>query len=74
MKIKQLQKVLEVNEWQRVMINDMRTLRKIETVEGWVLEPEYEYCGTNVDEVERILNLNVHAAEFKDDLLIIWAH
>ena len=74
MTIKQLQKVLEVSDRQRVRVNDNRTCRKIDSIEGWIFEPEYDYQGTNVDEINRILSLKVDCAEFKNDWLIIWAH
>ena len=74
MKIKSLQKVVSVHENQRVIIFDQRNHRTIETVEGWVLEPSYDYDGYNYEEIERILNLSVSDVEFNGNTLKIWAY
>lgn len=73
MTIKQLQKVLDVKFYQNVRIRDTRNQRTIETMRGWVLEPDYDYDGYNYEEIERILSLHVDSAEFGGDLLTIWA-
>lgn len=73
MTIKQLQQVLNVKFYQNVRIRDTRNQRTIETMRGWVLEPDYDYDGYNYEEIERILSLHVDSAEFGGDLLTIWA-
>ena len=74
MKIGQLAKVIELRENQRVKIRDTRTNKTIESVSGWVIEPEYEYTGFNHEEVERIMDLKVASAKFEYDWLLIWAY
>lgn len=73
MKVKQLQNVVEVKDTQYVKINDNRSYRTIISCGGWVFEPEYDYPGTNCDEIERLMNLHVDAVEFSEDTLTIWA-
>ena len=43
MKIKNLQKVVELKNEQFVRINDQRNMRTIESAQGWVFEPDYDY-------------------------------
>ena len=74
MTIKQLQNVFSVHVTQRVRIHDRKNSRTIESVYGWVLEPDYDYVGFNYQEVDRILSLHVHGAEFRGDWLIIYAY
>lgn len=74
MTIRQLQKVMDVNDNQYVKIHDTRTQRTIDSIEGWVFEPDYDYEGFNYDEVERIMNLKITAMEFSNDWLTIWAY
>ncbi|MBR3019991.1 MAG: hypothetical protein IKH57_23435 [Clostridia bacterium] len=73
MKIKQLVKVMGLGADQTVRINDEREHRTIESVGGWVLEPDYDYSGYNYNEVERIMNLTVTGMAFNGDTLTIWA-
>lgn len=74
MKVKQLMKVAEIKVGQHVKINDGRNYRTIETSEGWILEPDYDYEGFNYDEIERIKNMTVDGMEFSEDCLTIWVH
>ena len=74
MTVRQLQNVFSVKDSQRVRIHDRKNSRTIETVYGWVLEPDYDYDGFNYQEVERILSLQVHGAEFRGDWLILFTH
>ena len=74
MTIKQLQKVMDLNCNQCVKVSDARTQRTIYSVYGWIFEPEYDYDGTNVDEVERILSLKISSVVFDNDTLKIWAY
>ena len=74
MTIKQLQNVFSVKDSQRVRIHDRKNSRTIETVCSWVLEPDYDYEGFNYQEVERIMSMRVHGAEFRGDWLIIYAY
>ena len=74
MTIRQLQQVFSVKASQRVKIHDRKNSRTIETLYGWVLEPNYDYEGFNYQEVERIMSMQVHGAEFRGDCLIIYAH
>ena len=72
MKIKQLMNVMVLSDDQYVTVNDYRTHKRIDSVGGWVFEPDYDYHGNNYEEVERILNLTVGSAEFANDRLTIW--
>lgn len=74
MTIKQLQQVFSVKASQRVKIHDRKNSRTIESVYGWVLEPDYDYEGFNYEEVERILSMHVYGAEFRGEWLIIFAY
>lgn len=74
MKIKQLQKVVELNNEQFVRIQDTRNNRTIESSSGWALEPDYDYPGFNYEEIQRILNLTVDSVTFGKYSLVIWAH
>ena len=67
MKIKQLEKVMEIDDRQRVRVNDTRTQTKHETVGGWCWDREPEF-------VDYVLNLTVDSVYFKEDWLFIWAH
>lgn len=74
MKIRQLQRVVDVKDNQHVKINDGRKLITIESDCGWCFEPDYDYEGFNYDEIERIMNLSVDGIEFNGKVLTIWAH
>lgn len=74
MTIRQLQKVTELKDGQRVRINDMRKLVTIESDYDWCFEPDYDYEGYNYDEVERIMRLSVDGLNFDSRWLTIWAH
>jgi hypothetical protein len=74
MTIRQLQRVFNVKDDQRVRVNDGRKLITIESDYGWCFEPDYEYEGFNYDEIERIMKLSVDGAEFNGKVLTIWAH
>lgn len=74
MTIRQLQKVFDLTDDQHVRIMDAKNLRTIETAEGWVLEPSYDYEGYNYEEIERILSLRIYGIEFKGKVLTVWAH
>ena len=74
MTIRQLQKVFDLNDNQRVRINDGRTVRTIESDYGWVLEPDYDYDGYNYEEIERIMKLKVEGVKFEKNWLVIWAY
>ena len=72
MTIRQLQKVLDLTDNQRVRINDGRKLITIESDCGWCLEPDYDYEGYNYDEIERIMKLKISGMKFEKNWLIIW--
>lgn len=75
MKIKSLQKIVELKPDQFVVINDQKNNRTLESESGgWVFEPDYDYAGFNYEEIERILNLSVSAVEFGKYSLRIWAY
>lgn len=74
MTIKQLQKVMDLNDDQYVRINDQRNHRMIESSEGWCFDIDYDYDGYNYEEVERILALRVSSCKFTKYSLVIWAY
>ena len=74
MTIKQLQEVQFLNYKQHVTIHDSKNHRTIRSEFGWVLEPEYDYPGTNVDEIERILKLRIDSMSWDNNVLTIHAH
>jgi len=74
MTIRQLQKVVTVEDHQYVIINDMKNVRTIQSDGGWVLEPGYDYEGYNYEEIDRILSLSIDEVRFSKNFLRIWAH